>query len=174
MSHFKDYLRADVLTSLFEKAFLSGKHSKALAVTAFASLGIFWVAKKTISGAYSLVSMPWNTQGDKTYRLLKKVADEIIASGKTIDSMQKNMDWMDDRWHSLSFYNTNGRSRISGVLFLVHTKSGQMRIFIYPEFGEPLEIIWEDLHRLVGIPGGCDLKIENLSDIYHKMYLNLL
>lgn len=174
MSHFKDYLRADVLTSLFEKAFLSGKHSRALSVTVFASLGIFWIAKKTVSGVYSLVLAPWNTEADKTYRSLKKVAEEVRASGKTIDSIQKNMDWMNDRWHSLSFHNTNGRSRISGVLFLVHTKSGQMRIFTYPELGEPLELIWGDLHRLVGISGGCDLKIENLSDIYHKMYLNLL
>lgn len=174
MSHFKDYLRADVLTSLFEKAFLSGKHSKALSVTVFASLGIFWVAKKTVSGVYFLVSLLWNTEADKTYRSLKKVAEEVSLSGKTIDSMQKNTDWMDDRWHSLSFYNTNGRSRISGVLFLIHAKSGYIRIFIYPELGEPLELIWEDLHRLVGIPGSCDLNIGNLSDIYRKMHLNLL
>lgn len=174
MSNFKNYLRAEILTSLFEKAFLSGKHSKAVAVTAFASLGTFWVVKKTFGGIFSLVFAPWNTKADKTYRLLKRVANEVKTSGKDIDSLQKNTDWMNEKWHSLSFRNTNGRNHITGILFFVHAKLGNLRIFVYSDSGEMLEFTWEYCHKFVGIRADCDLKIENLSDIYHKMRLNLL
>jgi len=174
MSQFKSYLQAGILTGLFEKAFLSGKFSKILAITIFVFIGVFWIGNVILKWLFFVLSIPWNTQSDKTYRSLKKVANEAMASGKTINSMQKNMDWMEGKWHSLNFRNTNGRNRISEVLFLVHAKLGYMRIFIYSESGETLELLWEHLHKLTGIPEDCDLKIENLSEIYHKMYLNLL
>ncbi|NCP76612.1 hypothetical protein GW819_00815 [Candidatus Gracilibacteria bacterium] len=174
MSQFKSYLQAGILTELFEKAFLSGKFSKTLAITAFIFIGVFWVGKIIFKGIFFIFSAPWNTQADETYRSLKKVANDAVVSGKTINSIEKNMDWMEGKWHSLNFRNTNGRGQISEVLFLVHAKLGYMRIFIYSESGETLELLWEHLHKFTGIPENCDLKIENLSEIYHKMYLNLL